>query len=54
MRNQANVGLNHGPGKGDKSRTVFNADWRAKFSEIHWPPAEGFVRRGNKLIKRYG
>lgn len=47
-------GLDHGSGKGDKERS---SNWRDNFGEIHkdWPKSDlGFVKRGNKLVKRYG
>lgn len=42
--------LNHGAGKGDKERSP---GWRNNFDDIHFPPAEGFVRRGNRMVKVY-
>jgi len=42
--------LNHGSGKGDKERSP---GWRKNFDEIAFPPSEGFVRRGNRLVKCY-
>lgn len=56
MRNQNNVGLNHGAGKGSAPRTVFNTNWRARYDEVVFPPKgspDGFIRKGHKLIKRY-
>ena len=42
--------LNHGAGKGDKERSP---GWRRNYDEISFPPASGFVRRGNRLVKVY-
>jgi hypothetical protein len=48
--------LNHGAGKGDKERS---AGWRKNYDEIDFrqrlSPAEsdGFMRRGNRLVKCY-
>jgi hypothetical protein len=42
--------LNHTNGKGDKERSP---GWRNNYDEINFPPAEGFVRRGNRMVKCY-
>jgi hypothetical protein len=42
--------LNHSNGKGDKERSP---GWRSRYDEITFPPAEGFARRGNRLVKTY-
>lgn len=45
----------HGAGKGDTSRTRFDSNWAKRFEEINWGNApEGFSRKGNKQVKRYG
>lgn len=43
--------LNHTAGKGDKERSP---GWRKNYEEINFPPATGFARRGNRLVKAYG
>lgn len=43
--------LNHNNGKGDKERSP---GWRQNYDAIAFPPAEGFARRGNRLVKAYG
>jgi hypothetical protein len=47
----AELGLTGGAGKGSVERS---AKWRKSFDEILWPKSnEGFIRRGNKQIKKY-
>jgi hypothetical protein len=45
--------LNHGPGKGSRSRTKFDKNWRERFDEIKRTPSVGFEQRGVRQIKRY-
>lgn len=45
-------GTSHGAGKGDVDRSP---GWRDHYDEVEWPKSEeGFVKRGGKLVKRYG
>lgn len=48
----------HGAGKGDTDRSP---NWREHYDEVQWPDGgkahsegNGFVRRGAKLVKKYG
>ena len=46
----------HGsPGKGDKPRTKFDANWAEKFSFITWPVGRdaAFITKGNRRVKVY-
>ncbi len=57
--NTRDLGLNHSPGKGDKPRSKFDANWHARFDEIDWKRNDakgddGFRKRGNKRTKSYG
>ena len=50
-------GSSHGAGKGDVDRSP---GWRDHYDEVTWTEGDkraegnGFVRRGGKLVKRYG
>jgi len=46
----------HGsPGKGDKPRTKFDANWAERFSFITWPVGRdaAFITKGNRRVKVY-
>lgn len=48
------LGLSHGAGKGDKDRSD-PAAFQRGFGNIVWGrEADGFERKGNRLVKRYG
>ena len=49
--------LNHGAGKGDKSRVKFGQNWLDRFNEIAGlQPKDraGFVKTKRGWVKRYG
>lgn len=57
--NTRDLGLNHSPGKGDKSRTKFDDAWRRKFGKLKGMGTEatekdGYRRVGTKMVKNYG
>lgn len=49
--------INHGSGKGDKSRVSDNANYRKRLDEIQFPrrplPADGFILVRGKWVKKY-
>lgn len=50
--------LNHGNGKGDAPRTKLDKNYRDRFAFIDFGGKdrtvfEGFVRKGNKWVKRF-
>lgn len=54
MANRNLFNADHGAGKGDTPRTSFDQNWAKRFAEIKWSNlVKGFVRKGNKLTKRY-
>jgi len=57
--NTRDLGLNHSPGKGDKPRTKFDANWLRRISKIKFPKLtdaeKGFRRVDAATIrKNYG
>jgi hypothetical protein len=57
MDNRNLMNNDHGAGKGDADRSP---NWRENYDEVAWPDGgkraegNGFVRKGGKIIKRYG
>jgi hypothetical protein len=52
------MNADHGAGKGDADRSP---NWREHYDDVAWPDGgksrsegDGFVRKGGKIIKRYG
>lgn len=60
LGNSRDIGLNHGPGKGDKNRSDSKA-FRDRYEDIDFSRSwkvqgtdDGFRQRGQRLVKRYG
>jgi hypothetical protein len=54
MRNQSNMGFNHGPGKGDKSRVTNEAEYKKNMEEIEFPGVSGVRKTARGWVKTYG